>query len=431
MPTKRTTNKLSQLYKTIDQKELSADAKKALADLRIATGNFRKKEGKEADAFMLFYNRLVNKKPTAVKTTKEYKAMLTERRRENGRKAMEARKAKQESRQGQGSERDAARPAKPFGWRLKGKHNYRKPTREDIRTGKAYYEARIDRADSKRTKFPMLERGGFMADGGAIENQYQGREAEDIWNNLTFGQRLHFLRDHESDLKLKVDGMPLKDYLEETRVVARLKFSELNKKIQDEFALHTIMGQYADGGYIESGEKLYEIANNMSDNEFQEGYRNLSEKEKDMYDILLRLGDENKIALVTVLNESKKPKYDKDTWDLYTYADGGYMAKGGILEERALKLFDKLKQDGKLKRYIDTRGGGKKYFETIVENSAENGYWKRYESTTRGNIGTLQNEYLDKNDVINHLKKTMPTLEENAKMAKGGVFYTDSHKQGH
>lgn len=160
MPTKRTTNKLSQLYKTIDQKELSADAKKALADLRLATGNFRKQEGKEADAFMLFYNRLVNKKPTAVKTTKEYKAMLTERRRENGRKAMEARKAKQESRQGKGSERDAARPAKPFGWRLKGKHNYRKPTREDIRTGKAYYEARINRADSKRNKFPMLERGG-------------------------------------------------------------------------------------------------------------------------------------------------------------------------------------------------------------------------------------------------------------------------------
>jgi len=38
---------------------------------------------------------------------------------------------------------------------------------------------------------------------------------------------------------------------------------------------------------------------------------------------LLRLGDENKIALVTVLNASKKPKYDKTTWDLYRYADGG------------------------------------------------------------------------------------------------------------
>ena len=169
MPTKKNTNKLSQIYKNIDQRELSEQAKDALSKLRMATGNFRKQEGKEADAFMLFYNRLVSKKPTAVKTTPEYKAMIKERQRENARKMLEAKKAKQESRQGQGSEKDAARPAKPFGWRLKGKHNYRKPTREDIRTGKAYYEARINRADTKRTKFPMLERGGYMEHGGDVD----------------------------------------------------------------------------------------------------------------------------------------------------------------------------------------------------------------------------------------------------------------------
>ena len=168
MPTKKNTNKLSQIYKNIDQRELSEQAKDALSKLRMATGNFRKQEGKEADAFMLYYNRLLSKKPTAVKTTPEYKAMVKDRQRENARKMLEAKKAKQESRQGQGSEKDAARPAKPFGWRLKGKHNYRKPTREEIRTGKAYYEARINRADTNRKKFPMLERGGFMEHGGLI-----------------------------------------------------------------------------------------------------------------------------------------------------------------------------------------------------------------------------------------------------------------------
>ena len=45
------------------------------------------------------------------------------------------------------------------------------------------------------------------------------------------------------------------------------------------------------------------------------------------------MGDEDKIALVTVLNESKKPKYDKSTWDLHRYA------KGGLVEE--IKMFDK------------------------------------------------------------------------------------------
>lgn len=555
MPTKRTTNKLSQLYKTIDQKELSADAKKALADLRLATGNFRKQEGKEADAFMLFYNRLVNKKPTAVKTTKEYKAMLTERRRENGRKAMEARKAKQESRQGQGSERDAARPAKPFGWRLKGKHNYRKPTRADIRSGKAYYEARINRADTKRTKFPMLERGGYMAKGGeihvvlnegngkiinklfndwnnvktekeyekwveqvrstkfgtygtitydevlrnfdfdnapinsyhlktfkaelknalnkgykyakggAIENQYEGREAEDIWNSLSVGQRLHFLTDHNEDLNLK---------FEQRRELSRLKFDSLSKKIQEEFAVHVVMGQYADGGYIESGEKLYEIANNMSDNEFQEGYRNLSEKEKDMYDSLLRLGDENKIALVTVLNESKKPKYDKSTWDLYTYANGGEVDKGGMIYALRNEIsggtianksgVDSYDDIAKVRRmaiqyYLDNgdvtyslgeldrvlamvgeemgttmaKGGAIKY-STYDNKSME--YIEGEIAHTERSARQFQQmgDYESMEDRQEHVKKLREIYNKKraeSKMAKGGVFYTDSHKQGH
>jgi len=33
-----------------------------------------------------------------------------------------------------------------------------------------------------------------------------------------------------------------------------------------------------------------EIANNMSDSEFQDAYRNLSEKEKDMYDKTIEIG---------------------------------------------------------------------------------------------------------------------------------------------
>lgn len=169
MANKKTKNKLSQIYQTIDLKKLSTDARNTLDNLRLATANFRKTEGKEVDAFMLFYNRLVSNKPTAVKTTPEYKEMIKEQKREQGRKMLEAKKAKQESRQGQGSERDASRPAKPFGWRLKGKHNYRKPTLAEIRSGKAYYEGRINRADTKRTKFPMLERGGYMEHGGDVD----------------------------------------------------------------------------------------------------------------------------------------------------------------------------------------------------------------------------------------------------------------------
>ena len=104
-------------------------------------------------------------------------------------------------------------------------------------------------------------------------------------------------------------------------------------------------GYMADGGYTESGEKLYEIANNMSDKEFQEAYRNLSEKEKDLYESLLRLGDEEKIALVTVLNESKKPKYNKVTWDLHRYAKGGMMADGGGFGSWESLTIEKMQKD--------------------------------------------------------------------------------------
>jgi hypothetical protein len=261
----KTPSELSRLYRNIDRKNLSPTAQETLKKIMKANGNWRKRDEKVQQVFLDFYEKLKEKKPVLIKTTPEYKAQLLEIKRANVRKAAETRAAKfQDSKEkegAKGNQRDATRPAKRIGWRLKGKHNYKKPTIADIRAKRAYFENRVNRSDKKRKKFPMLEKGG-------------------------------------------------------------------------------------------------------------------------------------------------------------------YMAKGGILEQRALKLFNKLEEEGKLKRYVDTRGNGKKYFETIIPNSAENGYWKRYESTSRSNIGTLQNEYLDKNDVINHIKKTLPNLEEDDKMAKGGIVVT-------
>jgi hypothetical protein len=99
------------------------------------------------------------------------------------------------------------------------------------------------------------------------------------------------------------------------------------------------------------------------------------------------------------------------------------LEKGGETEnERASKLLNKLKEEGKLKRYLDVRGNGKKVFDIIVPNKSEKGMYKRYESTSQSSLGTLQNEYLDENDVLNWLKKTMPKTEmaSGGYMAKGG-----------
>jgi hypothetical protein len=83
-------------------------------------------------------------------------------------------------------------------------------------------------------------------------------------------------------------------------------------------------------------------------------------------------------------------------------------------DDKATELLNKLKKEGKLKRYFDMRGSGTKYFETIVPNKSEKGYYKRYESLSSTNLGTLQNEYLDEADVLTWLKNT------EKKMADGG-----------
>jgi hypothetical protein len=88
-------------------------------------------------------------------------------------------------------------------------------------------------------------------------------------------------------------------------------------------------------------------------------------------------------------------------------ADGGYIENN----ESALRLLDKLKEEGKLKRYIDTRGTGKKVFETIIPNTRDKNYYMRYESMERYNLGILQNMFLDENDLINWFKITKPILK--------------------
>jgi len=86
---------------------------------------------------------------------------------------------------------------------------------------------------------------------------------------------------------------------------------------------------------------------------------------------------------------------------------GKKMAKGGGVSH---PLIEKLKKNKKLARFVDSRGNGKKVFETIVPNKEEKGYYKRYESSQRGSLGVLQNEMLDESDLMAHFNKTKPKL---------------------
>ena len=96
---------------------------------------------------------------------------------------------------------------------------------------------------------------------------------------------------------------------------------------------------------------------------------------------------------------------------------GRVKAEDGLditMDDEDISRLEKLKKEGKLKRYLDVRGNGKKVFETIIPNKSEKGMYKRYESTSQSSLGTLQNEYLDENDVLNWLKKTSPKYNKSS-----------------
>jgi hypothetical protein len=78
-------------------------------------------------------------------------------------------------------EKDAKRQAKPFGYRFKGKHDYRVPTEAQIRRGLKRgtidYEGRPNRADVYVKRKVKLEDGG-MADGGEMMKRGGRTKAE-------------------------------------------------------------------------------------------------------------------------------------------------------------------------------------------------------------------------------------------------------------
>jgi len=102
---------------------------------------------------------------------------------------------------------------------------------------------------------------------------------------------------------------------------------------------------------------------------------------------------------------------DKTDDEIYHFANGG-----GVGETK----LQKLKKEGKLKTLIEVNG--QKYFQTIIPNKEEKGYWKRYYSTNQSSNGVLQNAMLDEDDLINLFE------QQTNKMASGGSMSGWKHK---
>jgi hypothetical protein len=309
----RTSNELSTLYKSIDQKRISDSAKETLKKIRLANKNFKGKDEDAQELFIDFFNKLKSSKPVAVKTTQEYKDAVKKAQIERGKKMREA-KGKPKAPKGAGTEEDANRPAKPFGWRMRGKHNYRKPTRDDISKGRAYYEGRVNRADVKRKKYPMLERGG-MAENDNTKSKYYAIVDEN-------SDRIYFKSDNKHLVSLK--------YKEFQEIYPNAKISiEEFKKYEH--------GGMAEGGRIRSQKEFNELVE-----EKEKIVKNLSPKE------VAEMWNKNTIGSPTKMTEEEgkmsnsksylvdllvEKELSEEEYNQY-FEKGGYMAKGGAIENQ-------------------------------------------------------------------------------------------------
>ena len=118
----------------------------------------------------------------------------------------------------------------------------------------------IDGASQSYVNYYLANDGISQAsykDGGAIENQYEGRTPEDIWDNLTSQQKDHFLKDH-----IKNDYV--NEYDRNNGVLkftyARKYYNELPKEISEKFKEHVREGQYASGGVMEKNQQVIDDA---------------------------------------------------------------------------------------------------------------------------------------------------------------------------
>lgn len=115
---------------------------------------------------------------------------------------------------------------------------------------------------------------------------------------------------------------------------------------------------FADGG------EIHAIAEKMTDADYNKNYENLTEKQKNKVQTLIRLGDTPKLALATILYGNFENDTNSDTWKLYTMSNGG----GVSVKKPTLKKGDNVFIIGR--RWFD-RANGNTYHTAEVQVNGE------------------------------------------------------------
>lgn len=169
-------------FMSIDMKRISPAGAEVLAEIKHETKNFTKVPAALRAEFNALYDKLLEKKPYAIKGTSEYEAYGKKRKLKGATtpKTKTTRGLPKDIRdkykgKGVDIEKDSTRQAKPFGARVRGEGIYRKPTKKDYENDDVYYEYRANRADVRR-KYPKLKEGGELGYQSHISEHHRTKK---------------------------------------------------------------------------------------------------------------------------------------------------------------------------------------------------------------------------------------------------------------
>jgi chemotaxis protein histidine kinase CheA len=151
--------------------------------------------------------------------------------------------------------RDAARQAKPIGYRFKGKHNYRIP--KNLDNPNVYYEGRPDKGDAYQNK----RRGVYFADGGMMAKG--GKFLESRYSKFP-NSRINFDKTYYVLVNEKSGYVPLKSHNKDFVLEKYKEFKKSYSKEDNTYNVYevndfefTLIGgdDFANGGMMARGGK--------------------------------------------------------------------------------------------------------------------------------------------------------------------------------
>ncbi len=108
--------------------------------------------------------------------------------------------------------------------------------------------------------------------GGEIENQYEGKTPEQIWNMFTQTQKAHFLHDHKDELNSTPRSL---------EILSGKSYKFLPSEVKKALKIHVETGQYEEGGFTnKDGIKVRSVAKpekELSEKEWMEKHSESNE----------------------------------------------------------------------------------------------------------------------------------------------------------